>query len=423
MPSTTAALPAPEPSALRHRLAALRRRLRHTAIIRGVSWILLFTAVVAVAVGALDFVLPLPSLVRAGVLVGWLVGAGLLAWHFLVRPLSERCDDLSLALRIEQRFPALNDALASTVQFLDAPPAGGDSASMRREAVKRALGKAAGCDFNRVVDGRGLRTAGALAAFASAGALALALYFPGPAFSALGRLLNPFNNRDLPPQTVLELDAPRDRIGRNEAFEIHGRVRGVVPAKAFVAVRIDNFPSTEYTIDVASSGDKSGTLSLRLEPGKVQRNFRFQVAPTTPSARSTRSRCCRRRCWRRSARHLRRSCSSFIRATPVCRRRRCRRPASAPSTPWPALPSYCGPRPTVGCGAAWVEYLPEPKAVTPAACLCPLGACDLMSFLSLSAASAAVWGRTDAELDDDHTSFTVRFLPARVRCVRAAFRG
>src|ERR1700676_1148038 len=112
MPSTAPATrPAPDESALRQRLTALRRRIRRTAVVRGVSWLVFTTAFLAVAAGSLDSVVPLPSLVRAGLLVVWLVGAGLLAWHFLARPLSQRCDDLSLALRIEQRFPALNDAL------------------------------------------------------------------------------------------------------------------------------------------------------------------------------------------------------------------------------------------------------------------------------------------------------------------------
>src|SRR5205814_10307327 len=134
-------------------------------------------------------------------------------------------------------------------------------------AVKRALGKAEGCDFNRVVNARGLRTAGALAALAAAGAAALVFFFPGPAFSALNRLLNPFNNRDLPPQTVLEIEAPRDRVGRNEAYEIRGRVTGVVPPQATVAVRIEGFPSTPYSTDITPDGDKAGSFSLRLEPG------------------------------------------------------------------------------------------------------------------------------------------------------------
>ncbi len=406
MPSTApAARPAPDETALRQRLTALRRRIRRTAIIRGVSWLVFTTAFLAVAAGYLDSVVPLPSLARAALLVAWLVGVGLLAWHFLARPLAQRCDDLSLALRIEQRFPALNDALASTVQFLDDPKtASGDSASLRREAVKRALVKAKNCDFNRVVNARGLRTAAALACFAGSMALGLMLFLPGAAFSALGRLVNPFNNRDLPPRTLLELETPRERIGRNEAFEVRGRVRGVVPDHASVVVRIDGFPQSEFVTDVSREGDGTGTLALRLEPGKVQRNFRFQVRANDAVSKEYE-----------------------VKVLPP--------PALAPLgklpspqlqlsyPPYTGLPSPQAQSPGVGnidaplgtsvvlraaadrpLRAAWVEFQPEPKIVPPA----PAAG---LGLLGAAALGNGVWGRADGVLDDDKTAFTIRFTP------------
>ncbi len=378
MPSTPPA--AFDESALHRRLAALRRRLRRTAVVRAVSWLTLFTVLLAGAAGALDAAVVLPSLARAAVLVAWLVGAGLIVWLFFYKPLGRRLDDLTLALRVEQRFPTLNDALASTVQFLAVPAADGDSAGLRREAVRRALDKAKDCDFSRVVDARGLRGAAGLAALATAGALVLALFFPSAALSALARLADPFHNRYLPRQTVLKLDAPRERIGRNEAFEIRGRVTGVVPPRAWVAVRIEGFPTAEYPIDVKPDGPKKGALALRLEPGKVQRTFHFQVRANDDVSQEY---------------------EVQVLPPPVL--------TSLGKLPSPQLqftfPGYTGlPSPQVQTpgvgnidapagtfvvlraaadrelGAAWVEYLPEPKTLTPASCLLPLGACDLASL-------------------------------------------
>ncbi len=281
MPSPApAARPAPRPAAdtrpLRQRLAALRRRLRRTAVVRGVSWLVLFTVVMAAAACLLDIFLALPSLARAALLVGWLAGAGLIARRHLYRPLAQRCDDLSLALRVEQRFPSLNDALASTVQFLDAPAGeGGDSAGLRREAVKRALDRAKAFDFNRVVDGRGLRTAACGAVAAVAAAVTLTLIFPDPALSALVRLANPFNNRD---QSTLEVDSPRERVALEETYEVQGHVRGVLPQSKRVEILVTVQDSTtEYSTDVAPDGRKSGSWSFQL-PNKVQQPFRFHVA-------------------------------------------------------------------------------------------------------------------------------------------------
>ena len=85
-----------------------------------------------------------------------------LLWH----PLAARSDDLALALRIEEQYPVLNDALASTVQFLQQPSdSRTGSPVLRREAVVRAMRLAQGCNFNQVVNARGLRLASFVARF------------------------------------------------------------------------------------------------------------------------------------------------------------------------------------------------------------------------------------------------------------------
>ena len=108
---------------LQLRLAALRRRLRLVVTFRGVALVLVILLLAAVATGLLDWRLPghLPSLVRAILLVGTLALGGTLAYRYLLRPLWANADDLSLALRVESRYPTLNDSFASAVQFLEQP--------------------------------------------------------------------------------------------------------------------------------------------------------------------------------------------------------------------------------------------------------------------------------------------------------------
>ena len=161
----------------------------------------------------------------------------------LLRPLLGRMDDLTLALRIEERYPSLNDSLASTDPVPRAGreegrtgetgPAVKDSPAMRREAVRRAMKKAEGCDFNRIIDtpgpARRRRPAGSPAS-------------PSPscsswssrriAMTAMARLADPFGAHRWPTATDLELEPHRTRIGRNEAFEVGGTCRGVIPEKA-----------------------------------------------------------------------------------------------------------------------------------------------------------------------------------------------
>src|SRR5437660_154764 len=105
--------PATAPPDLRSRLADLRRRWRRLVLLR------VTCAAVAVALGAvvvagfLDHAVHLPALVRAVALVG-LAAAAVLAIIRVTRQLAIVNDDLALALRVEDHFPALNDALAST---------------------------------------------------------------------------------------------------------------------------------------------------------------------------------------------------------------------------------------------------------------------------------------------------------------------
>src|SRR5262245_23574842 len=126
---------------LRQRLAALRRRLRFVTLFRGVAWVVACFFATLVLTGLLDFRVHLPGLVRAFVLTGMLAGAGVLLYRFLLKPLALPTDDLSLALRVEERYPLLNDGLASTVQFLERTPPQGESASMRGEAIRRSLSR------------------------------------------------------------------------------------------------------------------------------------------------------------------------------------------------------------------------------------------------------------------------------------------
>jgi hypothetical protein len=208
-----------DPNTLRHRLAALRRRLRLVAAFRGAGWLLAAVLASAVAAGLLDWRWHLPDLVRAAVLVATLAGAAVLAYRYLFCPLSARADDLTLALRIEERYPDLNDALASTVAFLGrSGQPEGESASMEREAIRRALGKAARCDFGKVIDSRGLGTACLTAVGALTLAVALCVLFPAQARTALARLGDPFGGHDWPRLTQLEIEPPRPRIGRNEPW-------------------------------------------------------------------------------------------------------------------------------------------------------------------------------------------------------------
>src|SRR5262245_26388369 len=102
---------------IQDRLAAVRRRLRLIVTFRGAAWLIAGFLACTMVAGLIDWRWHLPGVVRAFLLAGSLSGLGYIAFRYLVRPLSARADDLTLALKIESAYPELNDSLASAVQF------------------------------------------------------------------------------------------------------------------------------------------------------------------------------------------------------------------------------------------------------------------------------------------------------------------
>jgi len=385
---------------LRQRLAGLRRRLRVVAIVRGAGLLLTVVLAAAVVAGLLDWHWHLPALVRAVVLVATLAGGIFIAYRYLYRPLSAPSDDLSLALRVEEEYPGLNDALASTVQFLErGSPPDSSSTVLEREAVKRTLGQMLGCDFGKVVNKRGLIWASVLGGVFTILALALMLLSPALAGTAFLRLTNPFGDIDWPKKTQLEIEQPRPRIGRNEAFEVRGKVRGEIPPQAVIVFRFEGFPNLEHHCDIKTDESGVGRLATKLEAGRVQRTFWFQVKANDAISPGYRVE---------------------VLPPPTL--------VALDSKPSPQLqlfyPAYTGlPSPDVlspGTGnidavigtavrlrarvdrplkRAWIEYQPEEPSFV------------LGDLLTLMAGGLPWWEPVPAVLDDDRCTFTLDFKP------------
>ncbi|HXG09298.1 MAG TPA: hypothetical protein VNK04_05870, partial [Gemmataceae bacterium] len=423
----TVASPGSESALLRRRLAALRHRLLLVIVVRGLGWLLTALLAGALACGLLDWRWHLPSSVRAVFLVGTLAAAGCLAYRYLFLPLSARLDDLALALRIEEHYDQLNDALASTVEFLREPPDSEQfgSPSLRREAVRRALRRAQDCDFGRVIDRRGLHLAGALALLLGSGAVTLAVLHPTLARTALLRLVHPFGGFEWPKQTLLEIDPPRERIGRNEPFEVRGRIRGVIPEQVTVLFKLDDSQTIEHACAVQRApapfphegegkGEGAGTFATVLKPGQARREIRFRVqANDAVSPGPDR--------WYRVVVLPPPSLAPLDgRASPQVRLR----PPAYTDLPVQDLPDGIGDIETVAgthvtlraaadrpLARAWIEYEPEPPFVGLAAFLAPLASRHAAGTAALAAAGREVWGEVRAELSADRQTFAAAFVP------------
>ncbi len=103
---------------LESRIGALRASLRRLLALHGLSWVLGLTLPLLIVAGFADWLFHLDSVIRAVILAAVIGTVLFLIYGRVLRPLFVRFADLDIAMRIEERWPGLNDRLASTIQFL-----------------------------------------------------------------------------------------------------------------------------------------------------------------------------------------------------------------------------------------------------------------------------------------------------------------
>ncbi|MGE3806425.1 MAG: hypothetical protein AB7K24_17290, partial [Gemmataceae bacterium] len=401
---------------LQKRLAALRCRSRFVITTRGGSRLIAVVLGLLCLAGFLDWKLHLPGLVRGVFLVGFLAAAGTLALRWLIRPLREPDDDLSLALTIEKAYPNLNDSLASAVQFLQEPERNDESAALRREAVRQTLREVKHYDFKGVVSAKGLGAAALamLAGVAVAGVLLT--FFPGDSRTALARLADPFGDLEWPTKTQLELDYSA-RMARGETFELRGKLAGIIPDNAVVI--FDGLSPTRQTVNIRKQGDSAGTLLARVD--RVENTFRFKVYANdvvsgpyevdvkpppvlmpfegrpSPIVRLTYP-----EYTGFAAQNLPDGTGNIVPA-----------PLTDPDAAQPVNGTRVSLRAAVDrpLARAWIEYRPDQPLTRQAAFTGLLGSEQPLSFMGALAAAQEVWNPVPARLGPDRKTLAVDFLP------------
>ena len=180
---------------LKTRIAALRGQVRRLLALHGVGRIVALATPVVLAACLADYLIHLAPEVRLALLTAWFGLLAVLAWRHVVLPLVMRFRDLNIALKIEKRWPGLNDRLASTMQFLEVRGKPGaesmGSESLRDATVRQTLAETASIDFRQVVDRRPVYRAALWAAAALAVSFGVYVAAPTSSKIALARLFAP----------------------------------------------------------------------------------------------------------------------------------------------------------------------------------------------------------------------------------------
>ncbi|CAN5849919.1 hypothetical protein BH23PLA1_BH23PLA1_06310 [soil metagenome] len=294
---------------LESRISALRGRVRRRLAWQGLCWVVLTLILAFLVTTWLDWFFPLAREVRGALLIGSAVLVAWVVWRTVLIPLFARFDDLEIALKIEQRWPGLNDRLSSTVEFLQAeaqenhgPEDRHGSRALREATIAQTLQEIESIDFREALDPRPMRLAGTLAAWAVACFAIITVAAPDFQRLALQRLL--LGSQQWPRQTYLSVTEAPVKVARGDPFRLAvaaevGKELPVIPPRiwfqamtyAVPPLRLleDSLngrrPSSARVFYRFSDGetaaeslrpDDQGVFHGRLE--SVSRPFRFYVA-------------------------------------------------------------------------------------------------------------------------------------------------
>jgi hypothetical protein len=398
---------------LQERLASLRRRLRLRIGWTGICSLVGLLVGAALLAGLTDWFIELPSLIRALALVSILGTAGWVAYQALLQPLASRCDDLALALQIEEHYPDLNDSLASTVQFLQEKEGSpqGSSASLRQAAIQRTLALTENYDFNKIIQRRGQRwlACGALLACAVAGYF----FFQHQQFAeiALWRLADPFGRHTW---TTINLDETPHLVAQGQPFVLRGTIAGIVPPAA--RIEMDGGLKSEKIFPLKTDArTNAGILVAPLDITQHKGKFRFRIFANDAVYPSQVGQ------WHE------------VEVSPppkfalldgqLSPKIKLRYPAYTDKPPADSSPGtkhiaeYVGTHVTYRAAfdrplqEAWIEYRPDAPFLRNVAFLAHLGQANVLNALGALNTSHAVWGRMYATIEDENI-ITVRFVPS-----------
>jgi hypothetical protein len=206
------------------RIAALRGQVRRLLAFHGLSRLIFGLATAVLFAGLADWLFRLVPEVRLVLLIGVIALGAWLAVTRVLMPLIVKFGDLDIALRIEERWPGLNDRLASTVQFLRQTR--GDeslgSQALRDATIEQTRAEVDGIDFRQAADPRSTRKAVAWAFLSVALIGTVAALQPGLSRIAFNRLFRPFGPDQWPQSThltVLASETPT-KIARGMPFTL-----------------------------------------------------------------------------------------------------------------------------------------------------------------------------------------------------------
>jgi len=210
-------------SSLDKKIGELRGRIRRLVLVYGLGMSVAGIVGVVLILGIIDYAIRFrdPGM-RVICSLSVLAVAIWLLYRYLYLGLKFKFQEVNLAKRLQRRFPALGDSLASAVEFQqqkdDDPIAG--SCELRHMVINRMAEDTASLDFSEVVDVGPTRRVIVVALAVFLLAAIIVVWSPVDALTAVVRLANPFGDAAWSQKTHLALRKSVSKVARGGIFEV-----------------------------------------------------------------------------------------------------------------------------------------------------------------------------------------------------------
>ncbi|MCH2065389.1 MAG: hypothetical protein MK194_16890, partial [Roseibacillus sp.] len=257
---------------LRGKLATVRRKLVRVEFVRRIAVAMSVAVVGLVFVLSLDWLVDLPLDVRTGVIIGLAALFLVFLLRALVALVTQRRDEETLALMVEEREPGFRSRLIASVQFALGKATVPDSGArlIVERMVEETESFARPLRLTEVVNTRPLKRA--LLFFLVLGGLAGGGYYLGGSITE--DLLKRAFLSDVPvPRATRVVWTSRDlRIGIGDSVTVEGRVEGYEPEEGSLRIRYASGRRQKIRMERGSEGSL-----YRATLENVQESFTFRV--------------------------------------------------------------------------------------------------------------------------------------------------
>ena len=252
---------------------------------RSIFWAgfaIVLTGIIAVFVGEaiVDWLMPLPSVLRIAMLTIGIGVTGYLLYKYLVQPLRAALTLRDIALNVEQNHPDLEDRLVSAIEFGNREATDAIEAHMLQRLLQDTTQRVEGIDFKATVDHSRTRKHVGIAALVVIGCCVLALLFPTELHTSLLRVLVPWERTAPVLTTKLAVEPGEARILRGKSLPIHVTVTGKSTDK--VVLTYQNLSEARLTAQEGQESAPAETETTQQQINMLQnpddkRGFAYEI--------------------------------------------------------------------------------------------------------------------------------------------------